>query len=184
MPKDLICDTYPHKKNPLFFRCVPWHEKISCVAVLSTPPPGQPHAVFGWFFSLSGGWILICKEFIMAEDSPHITISACSLGVHAGVSVLWHSPSLGVLAGASVLWHSPSLGVLAGVSVLWHSPSLGVFAGVSMLWHGLGFFAGVRRMWHSPNLDVLAGVRLMWHSPSLGVLAAACFDTARTHDIP
>ena len=46
--------------------------------------------------------------------------------------MLRHSPSLGVLAGVNVLWHSPSLGVLAGVSVLWHSPSLGVLAGVSV----------------------------------------------------
>ena len=75
----------------------------------------------------------------MAEDSPNINMHSiitfyCCLALHAGVRVLWHSPSLGVLASASVLWHSPSLCVLAGVSVLWHSPSLGVHADVSVLW--------------------------------------------------
>ena len=34
----------------------------------------QPHAVFGGFTSISGAWMLICKELIMAEDSPHITM--------------------------------------------------------------------------------------------------------------
>ena len=37
-----------------------------------TPPHRQPQAVFGGSASSSGGWMLLCKEFIMAEDSlPH-----------------------------------------------------------------------------------------------------------------
>ena len=149
--------------------------------------------------------MLLCKEFIVAENSPphnhaaHNNISWHCLGVLAGVSVLWNSPSLCVLSGVSVLWHSPSLGVLAGVSVLWNSPSLGVLAGVSVLWHSpslgcvsvllhssslgvlvsvlwhspsLGVLAGVSVLWHSPSLGVLAGDNVFWHSPSLGVLAA------------
>ena len=123
-----------------------------------TLPPVQLYAIFRGFISISGEWVLLCKELITAEDSSYITIQCittfqCSLGVLAGVSVLWHSPSHGVLAGVSVLWHSPSLGVLAGVNVLWHSPSLGVLAGVSVLWH-------------SPSLGVLAGVSVLWHSAS------------------
>ena len=31
------------------------------------------HAVFGGFISISGGWTLSCKEFIVAEDSLHLT---------------------------------------------------------------------------------------------------------------
>ena len=50
-------------------------------------PHGQPHAVFGGVISISGRWMLICKDFIMAEDSCHVTMQcitfSCSLGVHA-----------------------------------------------------------------------------------------------------
>ena len=36
----------------------------------------QPHAVFRGFITSSGGWILLRKEFIMAEDSAHITVQS------------------------------------------------------------------------------------------------------------
>ena len=50
-------------------------------------------AVFG-FVSISGGWMLLCKEPIMAEGSPHrskqriTSTHQCSLGVLAGVGAL------------------------------------------------------------------------------------------------
>ena len=58
-----------------------------------TPVLGLPHAVLGEFISVSGGWRLLWKELIIAEDSPHITMLhgstfECSLGVVAGVNVL------------------------------------------------------------------------------------------------
>ena len=37
-----------------------------------TPTHGHPHAVFRGFISISGGWMLLCKELIVAEESPHI----------------------------------------------------------------------------------------------------------------
>ena len=58
-----------------------------------TPEHGQPHAVFGGFISISGGWRVVCREPIVAEDIPHITTLdrialLCSVGVLAGVSAL------------------------------------------------------------------------------------------------
>ena len=57
-----------------------------------TPVLGQPHAVLGEFISVSGGWRLLWKELIIAEDSPNITMLhvptfECILGVVAGVNV-------------------------------------------------------------------------------------------------
>ena len=31
-------------------------------------PLGQPHAIFGGLISISGGWMLLCKELVMSED--------------------------------------------------------------------------------------------------------------------
>ena len=39
-----------------------------------TLPHGQRHAVFGGFIFISAGWMLLCKEIIMAEYSAHITM--------------------------------------------------------------------------------------------------------------
>ena len=33
--------------------------------VLTVPPNGQPHTVFGGSASISGGWILLYKELII-----------------------------------------------------------------------------------------------------------------------
>ena len=56
----------------------------------TTPTHGQPHTTFGGILSISGGWMLLCKEFILAEDSPNITTQyttfSCSLGVLAGIT--------------------------------------------------------------------------------------------------
>ena len=41
---------------------------------ITTLPHGQRHAVFGGLIFISGGWILLCKEIIMAEYSGHITM--------------------------------------------------------------------------------------------------------------
>ena len=41
--------------------------------IFSTSSHGQPHAVMGGFISISGELVLLCDEFIMAADSPHIT---------------------------------------------------------------------------------------------------------------
>ena len=54
-----------------------------------TPPHWQPQAVFRGFSSISGGWMLLCKELIMAEESPHMSMQCiasfcCSLGVPVG----------------------------------------------------------------------------------------------------
>ena len=43
-------------------------------------------------------YLLLCKEFIMAEDSPHVTMHYlttwwCSLGDLSGISAFGHSPS-------------------------------------------------------------------------------------------
>ena len=42
-------------------------------------PHGQPHSVFGVFISISGGWMMLCKEFIMAEDSLYITMQRITI---------------------------------------------------------------------------------------------------------
>ena len=36
-----------------------------------TLQPGQPHAVFVGFLLFSAGWMLSCRQLIIAEDSPH-----------------------------------------------------------------------------------------------------------------
>ena len=35
---------------------------------------GQPHAIFGGFISISGGWMLLYKESVIGEYSPHVTM--------------------------------------------------------------------------------------------------------------
>ena len=68
------------------------------MTIFFTPPPGRPHDVFRRFLSISGGWKLLCKEFIVAEDSPCVTIqhmTTCSLCVLAGVSAMCQCPSQG-----------------------------------------------------------------------------------------
>ena len=38
---------------------IPQCERIACVTRFYCPlPHGQPHAIFGGFFSISGGWVL------------------------------------------------------------------------------------------------------------------------------
>ena len=65
-----------------------------CVPYFTKLPHGQPpHAFFGGFILISGGWMLLCKELTMAKDHPHITMQRItalyrSLGVVGGVSVL------------------------------------------------------------------------------------------------
>lgn len=49
--------------------------KRSCEWPFSiTPKYEQPHAIFGRFISIPGGWVLLCKNNIVVEDSPHIPI--------------------------------------------------------------------------------------------------------------
>ena len=64
-------------------KCIPLGERIACVtgyfsrsssSLFLLPPNGQPHTVFEGFISLSGEWMLLWKELIIAEYSPHITI--------------------------------------------------------------------------------------------------------------
>ena len=38
------------------------------------PPHGQPHSLFREFTSTFGGWVRLCKEFVMAEDCLHFTV--------------------------------------------------------------------------------------------------------------
>ena len=64
-------------------KCIPLGEKIACVAVVINLLCGQPHAIFGGCFSISGGWMLLRRELIMAEDSPH-SLPWCSCW-HQGV---------------------------------------------------------------------------------------------------
>ena len=60
-------------------------------------PLGQTHA--GYVVPIPGGWMLLRKEFIMAEDRPDMTAahneSECSLGDLAAVGVLPYSPRRG-----------------------------------------------------------------------------------------
>ena len=50
-------------------------DRTACETVfLLTLPHVQPHAVFRGFTSLSAEWPLLCKEIILAENSPHITM--------------------------------------------------------------------------------------------------------------
>ena len=57
---------------------MPQGERTVCVTdvflFFVIPPHRQPHTVLGGLISLSGGWILLCKELLMAEDSLHITM--------------------------------------------------------------------------------------------------------------
>ena len=52
-----------------------------------TLPHGQSHAVFGWFISLSGVWMPLCKALFMAEDSlynitnQHLSTLQCKTSV-------------------------------------------------------------------------------------------------------
>ena len=41
---------------------------------LLVPSHGQSHTIFQGFISISGGWKGSCKELIVAEDSPHVTV--------------------------------------------------------------------------------------------------------------
>ena len=41
---------------------------MTVLKIIIAPPRGEPHAVFGGFISISGGWMLLCKELIMSED--------------------------------------------------------------------------------------------------------------------
>ena len=65
-----------------------------CDHLLITPPHGQPHTVFGGYISIYTiytEWMLLCKQFVKAEDSSHIhmqriTAFHCTVGVLAGVT--------------------------------------------------------------------------------------------------
>ena len=52
---------------------------------------GQPHAIFRGFIAISGGWTVLCKEFITVEDSPRITVSAIRNKVGLSFSLLFSS---------------------------------------------------------------------------------------------
>ena len=56
------------------------------VVVVLTPPHEEPHAVFGGFISLSGGWMLLRKKLIVAEDSSHINMQRIK---HFNVAFEW-----------------------------------------------------------------------------------------------
>ena len=49
------------------------HRVTGLRVFIITSPQGQPHPVFGGFISIAGGWLLLCKEPIVAEGrrSPH-----------------------------------------------------------------------------------------------------------------
>ena len=51
-----------------------WEDCICDCCVMRTPPQGQPHSIFRGFLCISGGWTLLGKELIVAEDSPHVTV--------------------------------------------------------------------------------------------------------------
>ena len=56
-------------------KCIPQDERIASnhsTFYLFNPQHGQPLAVFGRRMYISGRWMLLCKEPIVAEDSPHI----------------------------------------------------------------------------------------------------------------
>ena len=42
---------------------------------------GQPHTIFGGFISIFGRWMLSCKEFVVVENSPHITMQCRTFNV-------------------------------------------------------------------------------------------------------
>ena len=54
--------------------------RVRCGCFCIIPLHGQPHAVFRGCISISRGWMLSCKELIVAKDSPH-TCSACYFNV-------------------------------------------------------------------------------------------------------
>ena len=45
-------------------------EKIACLTLFIYFPAAtwQPHTVFGGFFCMSGGWVLLCRKLIMVEN--------------------------------------------------------------------------------------------------------------------
>ena len=43
------------------------HRVTGLRVFIITSPQGQPHAVFGGFISVAGGWLLLCQEPIVAE---------------------------------------------------------------------------------------------------------------------
>ena len=74
-------------------KCIMWHHLrfplLACVTHMTfqavrsgglwpfnfiTLPHGQPHAIFRGFTPISEGWMQLCKEFVVAEDSPHRTM--------------------------------------------------------------------------------------------------------------
>ena len=51
--------------------CVrPFFNDLFCI----TPPHRRTHATFGGFVSVCGGWMVLCRGLVMAEDSPHVTV--------------------------------------------------------------------------------------------------------------
>lgn len=110
----LLLQHFPaeHQGSPSWYRRAIVHQQMhsieqgDCVCGCSFNSPATwastSHLQLREFISIFGGiccfWrdILICKEFITSEDCSHTTMQHmtfwCSLGVFAGISVLWHSP--------------------------------------------------------------------------------------------
>ena len=53
--------------------CIGWEDCV-CILLFYYLPHGQLHAVFRGLISISGGWVLLCKELIVADDDPHMTM--------------------------------------------------------------------------------------------------------------
>ena len=56
------------------------------MTVFITPSHGQPCAILRGFIAISGEWMLLCKEVVMGESSPHITMQCIPT-----FAVLWCS---------------------------------------------------------------------------------------------
>ena len=83
--------------------------------------------------------MLLCKELIVAEDSPHITMQRiitfeCGFGVLAGVSVLGHTAQALVFLLVPVCWDTSQALVFLLVSVCWDTAQAVVFLLVSVCW--------------------------------------------------
>ena len=77
-------------------RQIGWGLRVELFRKMYYTPCGLPHAVFWVFISISGGCMLLCKKFIMAEDrhnyAAHNDILMWSWCFCWYVTILWHNP--------------------------------------------------------------------------------------------
>ena len=72
-------------------KCTAWGERAACVTVFCCHTTWAATHHLQRILSISGGWMLLCKEHILTEDSPNINMHSittfyCCLALHAGVS--------------------------------------------------------------------------------------------------